>query len=902
MVVTRSLRSQSPQYLQKNKNKAVRYTEKEENDFTPDILVDSSDNEDSNLSGDDEDQEHTPIWLTDGISEDSDIALESDVEDQDDLILKGLLNDKNGGSASTLNSTDKNKGNGDGDDNDGDGGTDNNDDDETDEMTISLKLKKLDEFVKQSQVYSSIIADTLLKRTEELQEERNEELLREKDKQTTVTENGSTDTADIKQPPKKKQKKSITDYFKSITDYFTSTNKSKEDGKLSGSNSRTSKEDKDDLLNSIESIRSQQPGLLENCILKPYQLEGLNWLVTLYENGLNGILADEMGLGKTIQSIALLAFIYEMDTKGPFLIAAPLSTLDNWMNELAKFAPSIPVCKYYSTKGKKSRMQILKNFFKKNKYTGIVVTSYEIIMRDSNYIMSKEWKFLIVDEGHRLKNINSKLIKELKRINTSNRLLLTGTPLQNNLAELWSLLNFIMPDIFADFEIFNKWFDFKDFDLQSNSKKLNKVINDELEKNLITNLHTILKPFLLRRLKRTVLANILPPKREYIVNCPLTPIQKKFYQNTLKSNLRVTIFKELVKHFFTLNKDRIGYVSNKSIRQFINFKLRQQSDAVTPLLEVDGDDPSNTIFEMDKLYQKYLHQEILNKRTQSVMMQLRQIVDSTFLFYFPYLEPEEMTLEVLLQTSGKLQILQQLVIPLVKSGHKVLIFSQFYNMLDLLEDWCELNSLKSLRIDGSVDNETRKEEISKFNSTKDKHNVFLLSTRAAGLGINLVAADSVILFDSDWNPQVDLQAMDRCHRIGQDKPVIVYRLCCDNTIEHLILTRAANKRKLERLVIQMGRFNTLKKLALNEGSFLTQSAGIKPKSTNKELVTELSELLMSGSSSIGFRKETDEESERQDLLTEEELKELMDRSSYAYKVDRTINMPHITLFETTSQY
>lgn len=884
MVVKRSLRSQSPQYLQKNKNKKARYVEKEENDFTPDILADSSDNEDSNPSGDDGDLDGAPIWLTDGIGEDSDIALESDIEDQDDLILKDLLNDKGSGSVSTISSSNS-KNDSDDDDND----------DETDEMTISLKLKKLDEFVKQSQVYSSIIADTLLKRTEELQEEREEELMREKDKQTTVIEEESTDTNNTKSPPRKKQKKSITDYFKS-------SEKNKEDGKLSGCNTETNEEAKDNSLNSIELIKSQQPSLLKNCVLKPYQLEGLNWLVTLYENGLNGILADEMGLGKTIQSIALLAFIFEMDTKGPFLIAAPLSTLDNWINELAKFAPSIPVCKYYSTKGKKSRMQILQNFFKKNNHTGIVVTSYEIIMRDSNYIMSKEWKFLIVDEGHRLKNINSKLIKELKRINTSNRLLLTGTPLQNNLAELWSLLNFIMPDIFADFEIFNKWFDFKDFDLQSNSKKLNKVINDELEKNLITNLHTILKPFLLRRLKRTVLANILPPKREYIVNCPLTPIQKKFYQNTLKSNLRMTIFKELIKHFFTLNKKHIGQVSNKSIREFINFKLKQQSDTVTPLLEVDGDGPSNTILKMDKLYQKYLHQKILNKRTQSVMMQLRQIVDSTFLFYYPYLEPEDMTLETLLQTSGKLQILQQLVIPLVKSGHKVLIFSQFYNMLDLLEDWCELNLLKSLRIDGSIDNETRKEEISKFNSTKDKHNVFLLSTRAAGLGINLVAADSVILFDSDWNPQVDLQAMDRCHRIGQDKPVIIYRLCCDNTIEHLILTRAANKRKLERLVIQMGRFNTLKKLALNEGSFLSQSAGIKPKSTNKELVTELSDLLMSGSSSIGFRKETDEESERQGLLTEEELKELMDRSSDAYKADRVMNMPHITLFETTSEY
>ncbi|KAF4001245.1 SNF2 N-terminal domain family protein [Saccharomyces cerevisiae] len=289
----------------------------------------------------------------------------------------------------------------------------------------------------------------------------------------------------------------------------------------------------------------KQPRLLKNCILKPYQLEGLNWLITLYENGLNGILADEMGLGKTVQSIALLAFIYEMDTKGPFLVTAPLSTLDNWMNEFAKFAPDLPVLKYYGTNGYKERSAKLKNFFKQHGGTGIVITSYEIILRDTDLIMSQNWKFLIVDEGHRLKNINCRLIKELKKINTSNRLLLTGTPLQNNLAELWSLLNFIMPDIFADFEIFNKWFDFDSLNLGSgsNSEALNKLINDELQKNLISNLHTILKPFLLRRLKKVVLANILPPKREYIINCPMTSAQEKFYKAGLNGKLKKTCSK-----------------------------------------------------------------------------------------------------------------------------------------------------------------------------------------------------------------------------------------------------------------------------------------------------------------------------------------------------------------------
>lgn len=714
-------------------------------------------------------------------------------------------------------------------------------DDESDienDTTISLKIDKLNEFVRQSQVYSSVIADTLFERTKQRQEEQ------------------------MTQEPARKKPKSITDFFKPKA---------------------SNMDDK--------SIADQQPNLLENCVLKPYQLDGLSWLITLYENGLNGILADDMGLGKTIQSIALLAFIYEVDTKGPFLIAAPLSTVDNWMNEFARFAPKIPVLKYYHPNGVKERTKLLKQFFKKTDGHGVVVTSYEIIIRDADAIMAKQWKFLIVDEGHRLKNVNCKLIQELKRINTSNRLLLTGTPLQNNLIELWSLLNFIMPDVFADFEIFNKWFDFESLDLESTSKKLNKVINDELEKNLLTNLHTILKPFLLRRMKNVVLAGILPPKREYLINCPLTPIQKKFYRMGLTGKLKRSIFKEMIKSFFTLNTDYVGKVTNKSIRDFIDYKLDGSADQQI----------SETLAQMDALYTEHLSRDFNNIKLQNMMMQLRQVVDSAFLFYFPFLHPEDLTLDLLLQSSGKLQVLQRLVIPLIEKGHKVLIFSQFIRMLDLIEDWCELNSLEALRIDGSVDNETRKQQLDDFNKNNN-YKVFLLSTRAAGLGINLAAADTVVLFDSDWNPQVDLQAMDRCHRIGQQKSVIVYRLCCDNTVEHVILTRATSKRRLEKLVIQMGQFSTLKKLALNEKSFLQMNASgpggsrANARPTNKDLVQELSTLLATGESSIGFQNGGPDDNGQLDPA---ELKELTDRSPKAYKENRNVDMPHIRLFETT---
>lgn len=822
--MTRSLRG-------KSRGERRDYREKEESDLKADVVDSDSDSEPTG-SG----KELEAIWLKDEVKDDSDVALDSD-DERDERELNELLNESRSKAQQKI-----------ADEQDSDDNLD-----EVDKQTVSLKLKKLNEFVKQSQVYSGVIADTLLERSMQKEEE-----------------------PKVEEPPAKKQKKGA----RSIVDFFKQKDEVKDDKTESGS--------LDD-----KSIAEQQPALLKNCLLKGYQLEGLNWLITLYENGLNGILADDMGLGKTIQSIALLAFIYEMDTKGPFLIAAPLSTVDNWMNEFEKFAPDLPVLKYYHQGGYKERSKLLRKFFKSTKETGVVVTSYEMIIRDSEQIMSKRWKFLIVDEGHRLKNINCKLIQELKRINTTNRLLLTGTPLQNNLGELWSLLNFIMPEIFADFEIFNKWFDFEDLDLQSNSSKLNKVINDELEKNLISNLHTILKPFLLRRLKKTVLAGILPPKREYIIDCPLTPMQSKLYRMGLSGKLKKTIFKELVKLFFTLNTKYIGTVSNKSIRDFINYKLEDQ----------EAEEPANdTLKKMDSLYEEHLHKEFTSIKLQNMMMQLRQVVDSTFLFFFPYLQPEDLTLEMLLSTSGKLQVLQKLLPPLIKKGHKVLIFSQFVKMLDLIEDWCDLNSLNALRIDGSVDNETRKAQLSQFNSPRDQTNVFLLSTRAAGLGINLAVADTVVLFDSDWNPQVDLQAMDRCHRIGQENPVIVYRLCCDNTVEHIILTRAASKRRLEKLVIQMGQFNTLRKLALNEKSFLQTpaTAAHGSKATNKELFQELSQLLLSDESSIGFNKNRKTKDVDDGQLTPQEIRELTDRSPKAYKPDRTVELSHVRLFETST--
>lgn len=286
----------------------INYKEKEVYDLTADTL--DSDDDDDNKDGDGKDD--APVWLQDDVHSDEDIELDSE-DDSDTEAVQAQVVDKLAKDTKLEE--------------------DAASDDEVSEMdtkTVSLKLKKLNEFVRQSQVYSGIIADTLLQRSNEV-----------------VQSNGNSEENSAKK--RKTKKKSITDFFKK--------QKKHEEAVVPD--------------NTPDDMAIKQPRLLKNCTLKPYQLEGLNWLITLYENGLNGILADEMGLGKTVQSIALLAFIYEMDTKGPFLVTAPLSTLDNWMNEFGKFAPDLPVLKYYGANGYKERSTKLKNFFKQHGGTGI---------------------------------------------------------------------------------------------------------------------------------------------------------------------------------------------------------------------------------------------------------------------------------------------------------------------------------------------------------------------------------------------------------------------------------------------------------------------------------------------------------------------------------------------------
>ncbi|KAL8940784.1 MAG: hypothetical protein Q9211_002106 [Gyalolechia sp. 1 TL-2023] len=591
-----------------------------------------------------------------------------------------------------------------------------------------------------------------------------------------------------------------------------------------------------------------QPKLVSGGKMRDYQLEGLTWLSCLYQIGLNGILADEMGLGKTVQLISFLAFLREHGTNGPFLILGPLSTVTNWVNEFKRWAPKIPVVMYHGNPH--TRAQIRKQQLKgdsKNERFPVVCTSYEICMRDKKYLASYHWKFIVVDEGHRLKNFNCKLVKELKQYPAESRMILTGTPLQNNLSELWSLLNFLLPEAFADLEQFELFFDFSD--VQSNNGSEN-ALTQEKKKETINSLHAILKPFLLRRVKSDV-ENNLPKKREYIIYAPLTPLQKELYRNIKDGNIRSYLEEKAIERIsgVTLDSQSAGKkrkaggdektTPNKSTKSsrvatpvsgmrdtrtrakrktyaeisdaefFRHLDDSSSTLSDNNLSEDETSTPSSDCNENDRAGNTLLtaRREVSRKALQNPLMQLRLACNSPHHFHYPW-APHQDPDSTLITASGKMLILDRLVPYLFGKGHKILLFSQFSRQLDFLEEWATtLRGWNVCRIDGGVKAEERTAQIEAFNTRQD-HQLFLLSTRAGGLGINLTAADTVILYDSDWNPQQDLQAQDRAHRIGQTRPVIVYRLATKGTVEQVMLEKADGKRRLERIVIQKEKFRS----------------------------------------------------------------------------------------------
>lgn len=594
-----------------------------------------------------------------------------------------------------------------------------------------------------------------------------------------------------------------------------------------------------------------------------------------------------------VQLISFLAFLRENGTNGPFLILGPLSTVNNWVKEFNFWTPDIPVVMYHGspqTRGQIRRQQ-LKGDSKGAKFP-VVCTSYEICMRDKKYLASYPWKFIVVDEGHRLKNFNCKLVKELKQYPSESRLILTGTPLQNNLTELWSLLNFLLPDAFADLEHFESMFDFSDVQDKEGHKEF---ISKERQQKTVASLHAILKPFLLRRVKNDVEQN-LPKKREYILYAPLTPTQKELYRKIKDDDIRAYLEEKAIARIGEkLEDSRVSEMKGKKRKAGSGTstpnKSAKSSRGSTPASSIRSGRSSrrqNYAEVSDREYFKQMEQEseseeeddkereereraetlskarkeVSQKKLQNPVMQLRLACNSPHHFSWPW-APDADPDETLVTESGKMVMLDRLVPYLFSKGHKIILFSQFSKQLDILEDWATiLRGWPVCRIDGAVKAEDRAEAIEAFNTQAD-HQLFLLSTRAGGQGINLTAADTVILFDSDWNPQQDLQAQDRAHRIGQTRPVIIYRLATKGTIEQTLLEKADGKRRLEKLVIQKDKFRSI--------------LDRKPRKGGEDEYTELQQIL----ANEDF--ENYDPGEGADVLSDADLKLLTDRSEAAYE-------------------
>uniref|UniRef100_A0A8K9UZR3 Chromatin-remodeling ATPase INO80 n=1 Tax=Oncorhynchus mykiss TaxID=8022 RepID=A0A8K9UZR3_ONCMY len=753
--------------------------------------------------------------------------------------------------------------------------------------------------------------------------------------------------------------------------------------------------------------------------LKGYQLKGMNWLANLYEQGINGILADEMGLGKTVQSIALLGHLAERDNIwGPFLIISPASTLNNWHQEFTRFVPKFKVLPYW---GNPHDRKVIRKFWsQKTLYTQnapfhVVITSYQLVVQDVKYFQRVKWQYMVLDEAQALKSSTSVRWKILLQFQCRNRLLLTGTPIQNTMAELWALLHFIMPTLFDSHEEFNEWFS-KDIESHAENKSA-------IDENQLSRLHMILKPFMLRRIKKDV-ENELSDKIEILTYCQLTCRQRLLYralrnkisiEDLLQSSMGssqqahsttsslmnlVMQFRKVCNHPDLFERQETRSPFHMSLRPYVMSKFLYRHGLTHTTTHTHSRNKVLQVllspFSPDHIHQSLFHRKgdqegscfsflrfidvspaemfnvmlqgtlvrwlalflslkaayrlyqrrmwgleeeegggsgrprnqclsrrglILwldrptafpNTHTSSVLQNLvftrhspglmghcdvlvhsRCSANSTtlrpgqptqppkflltavprvtavpmerycddrsaeyewqetragggmaakhcFLYgsldlasdwmsrantFYPRCPGGVMALyprhgwsyiripdkETLITDSGKLHTLDLLLCRLKTQGHRVLIYSQMTRMIDLLEEYMVYRKHTYMRLDGSSKISERRDMVADFQSRTDIF-VFLLSTRAGGLGINLTAADTVIFYDSDWNPTVDQQAMDRAHRLGQTKQVTVYRLICQLTIEERILQRAKEKSEIQRMVISGGNFkpDTLK--------------------------------------------------------------------------------------------
>ncbi|PCH42878.1 hypothetical protein WOLCODRAFT_90021 [Wolfiporia cocos MD-104 SS10] len=451
--------------------------------------------------------------------------------------------------------------------------------------------------------------------------------------------------------------------------------------------------------------------------MKDYQLHGLSFLVYMYKNGMNCILGDEMGLGKTLQTLSLFAWIKEnmAGLQDPHLVICPLSVLPSWLAEAERWIPSFQTLRFHGQQSERAR---LKEGIRSGEIRfDICVTTYEAFVAEDTWFKSRRWTYCVLDEGHRIKNVETNVAARLQNFGSLYRLILTGTPVQNNLVELWGILRWLYPTVFtaASERIFKDAFD---------------LTRGLYSLPFLKAVEKLLATIMLRRTKANVELSV-PPREELTVFVPMTEAQR-----------------------------------------FWTYRLLTRMD--------------------------------MWKKLMNLLMQLRKTCDHPYML--PHAEPEPYSIgEHLVASSSKLIAVDKLLADILPKGERVLIFNQWTSMLDLLEDFMALRKIPYARLDGSTNRPRRTLDIKLFQQEKSPYQVFLISTRAGGLGINLTKASTVIMFDSDWNPQNDLQAIARAHRIGQTKIVKVYRLICRGSVEDQMLDRI--RRKLFLSVKVMGSDN-----------------------------------------------------------------------------------------------